>query len=114
MKKPKGKARPPGLCFRCEYRAMFLESGHGPRCECGDVQSGGGSCYQFAPVLPPVLHKTNYPGNLRRSIAAPAMLRARCHAVRLARSPSTAGRREPDVALAMVRKRHGDFMLMWV
>jgi hypothetical protein len=29
------KTRELGLCHRCEFRAQFIDEGHGPRCECG-------------------------------------------------------------------------------
>jgi hypothetical protein len=47
--------RKPGLCYRCEHRAGFLEKGHGPRCECGDVLKAYTCCYMFQPVMPVVL-----------------------------------------------------------
>ena len=44
------------LCFRCEHRALWLETKtHRPRYECGDAQNGRYSCYMFSPVIPPVL-----------------------------------------------------------
>jgi len=40
-----------GLCFRCEYRAAFFDTGYGPRYECG--KSGAvHSCYMFIPTKP--------------------------------------------------------------
>lgn len=41
-----------GLCFRCEYRAKFLEEGHGPRMECQTSESSVMGCYMFKPVKP--------------------------------------------------------------
>jgi len=54
MREPK---KPYGLCFRCEYRAMFLESvKHGKpgqvRPQCSDVDQSIDSCFMFAPVKP--------------------------------------------------------------
>lgn len=43
------------LCHRCEYRARFLESGHGPRCECKEVGKAVSGCYMYRPVQPVVL-----------------------------------------------------------
>jgi len=43
------------LCFRCEYRARFLETGFGPRYECGGIQTGSYCCYMYQPVRPCVL-----------------------------------------------------------
>jgi hypothetical protein len=42
------------LCHRCEHRVCFLESGHGPRCECHQ-EGAVNSCYMYRPVLPLVL-----------------------------------------------------------
>lgn len=41
-----------GLCFRCEYRAHYLEEGHGPRFECGVPEMCVNGCYMFQPVKP--------------------------------------------------------------
>ena len=40
-----------GLCFRCENRSMFLETGHGPRLECKQAGTVHG-CYCFMPTKP--------------------------------------------------------------
>ena len=44
-----------GLCFRCEYRAEYLEIGHAPRFECGVPTSSVSGCYMFQPVKPIVI-----------------------------------------------------------
>jgi len=44
--------KPCGLCFRCEYRAAYLEKGHGPRCECGSIEKTVVGCYMYLPVIP--------------------------------------------------------------
>ena len=62
-----------GLCWRCEHRARFHETGHAPRCECGD----GGAiccCYMYKPVSPCATKRA--PGD-KRSRFAGAMLTAR-------------------------------------
>ena len=41
-----------GLCFRCEYRARFLEEGYGPRFGCKVIESAVIGCYMFQPVKP--------------------------------------------------------------
>ena len=41
-----------GLCFRCEYRAQFLEDKRQPRFECGMIESSVMGCYMFQPVKP--------------------------------------------------------------
>jgi len=47
------------LCFRCEHRATYLETGAGPRCECKDPLSSVHSCYMFIPCAPVITEKTN-------------------------------------------------------
>lgn len=44
--------KPRGLCFRCEYRAQYFESGSHPRYECGQPTLAVMSCYMFRPVAP--------------------------------------------------------------
>lgn len=46
------------LCYRCEYRAQYHETGHAPRAQCGD-KGAVGSCYMHRPVKPLVLIKEN-------------------------------------------------------
>lgn len=46
-----------GLCFRCDYRADFLETGRTPRFECGVIESAVCGCYMFLPVKPIVIKK---------------------------------------------------------
>ena len=65
-----------GLCFRCEHRAAFWETGHGPRCECGDVDSCVVGCYMYCPVLPVLLARDK--GDRRPQFAG-SMLSARSH-----------------------------------
>lgn len=43
-----------GLCFRCEYRARFFETGHGPRAECQMTDMAVFSCYMYRPVAPAI------------------------------------------------------------
>ena len=45
------------MCYRCEYRAKFLEAGGGdnaprPRYECGNITRSVSSCYMFMPCYP--------------------------------------------------------------
>ena len=47
------------LCFRCEYRALFLETGYKPRLECGSVEDSKYICYMYKPVEPVVLEKSS-------------------------------------------------------
>lgn len=46
-----------GLCFRCEYRARFLETGSRPRYECGVVDTSTHSCYMYRPTAPLIIKK---------------------------------------------------------
>ena len=45
------------LCYRCEHRALFLETGSRPRFECGDIENSKAGCYMFSPVKPVILQK---------------------------------------------------------
>lgn len=71
------------LCFRCDHRASFLETGHGPRYQCGEVQKSVVMCYTYMPVRPVVntadMHDKDHPGPF-----APAIMRTRWSATRVA------------------------------
>jgi hypothetical protein len=41
-----------GLCYRCEHRARFLETGDHPRFECGMEKTASHCCYCFIPCKP--------------------------------------------------------------
>jgi hypothetical protein len=43
-----------GLCYRCEHRATFKETGYAPRSECKSEISVMG-CYCYKPVKPLVI-----------------------------------------------------------
>ena len=49
---PPPKKKNQGLCFRCEHRAVYYETGRAPRCECGDIDSCKFACYMYRPVCP--------------------------------------------------------------
>jgi len=51
--KPMGNS----LCYRCEHRARFLETGVRPRYECGNTESSNYACYMYRPVMPVLLKK---------------------------------------------------------
>ena len=69
-----------GLCFRCEHRAHFHETGYGPRYEC--KQNGAvGACYMYRPVSPCVC-KPLHPDD-PRPIWGPAALSCRMQFVRV-------------------------------
>ena len=69
MKKNKKIKKYQGLCFRCEHRALFLEDGYQPRCECGNVKVQVCSCYMFKPCRPIVTKAASgYKGRPRYSL----------------------------------------------
>lgn len=41
-----------GLCYRCEYRARYYETGSGPRYECHSQDTCVAGCYMYKPVVP--------------------------------------------------------------
>ena len=47
------------LCFRCEHRARYQETGDAVRHECGNINDGVCSCYSFRPMSPVILEKSN-------------------------------------------------------
>ena len=47
------------LCYRCEYRAQFLETGRRPRFECGEIEKSKYVCYMYRPVKPIVLKRSD-------------------------------------------------------
>lgn len=44
-----------GLCYRCEYRAVALETGVSARAECGMLTFAAHSCYMYTPTVPLVV-----------------------------------------------------------
>jgi hypothetical protein len=93
-----------GLCYRCEYRAQYLEDVlnakkdekgnpvemiHSPRCECGSGSHFTGklssvySCYMYRPVAPYILKADK---GEKRSLTAPFMVSGRAHAVGIAKT----------------------------
>jgi len=70
-----------GLCFRCEHRARFMETGSGPRCECQDREKAVYSCYMYMPVKPIITKRND--GDKRPQFSGYA-LSARSHYVRVA------------------------------
>lgn len=63
-----------GLCFRCESRALFLETGRRPRFECGDIEQCNHGCYMYKPVKPVILAKVT--GDVRPQFG-PSFISAR-------------------------------------
>jgi hypothetical protein len=87
-----------GLCFRCEYRARFCETGERPRMECGDIDSAVNSCYMAKPVKPIVVSKDHQD---RRPLM-PGLFSARFHRVA-----------DPIVELCIKQMPRG-YMLYWM
>lgn len=88
-----------GLCFRCDYRARFLETGRRPRFECGNIEQCSHGCYMYKPVKPVIL--TVQEGYEDRPQFGSAMISAR----------SRYGG-EPDVGLT-VKEVNGGTVLYW-
>ena len=78
-----------GLCFRCEFRARYLEKKQevgeatAPRFECHMVEQSVHSCYMFRPVKPLVIEKNDSEKQLPidRPIGG-GMIGSRIHAVK--------------------------------
>lgn len=68
------------LCYRCEHRARFLETGRGPRWECQQPERSVSGCYMYQPVRPVVLKRNK--GDKRPQFG-PWMVSARSSFVRL-------------------------------
>lgn len=73
---PEDNVKRAGLCFRCEHRARFFETGSRPRCECGDVYRAKHGCYMYRPVAPVAL--TCDPDDDRPALG-PAMIASRVY-----------------------------------
>jgi len=69
------------LCYRCEYRAAYNETGHGPRCECQDVNTAVVSCYMYRPPRPLVISPNK---GEDRPLHIGAAFSGRGHAVKIA------------------------------
>jgi len=54
------KKQAPGLCYRCEHRASYLESGSAPRYECKQDSQSICVCYCYTPVKPCILKYPDY------------------------------------------------------
>jgi hypothetical protein len=102
-----------GMCFRCEYRARFLETGSAPRCECGEINRQSFCCYMYTPCTPLILKKESKD---KRSISAPSMIRARSRVIGKALSSIDVSgtRKKPHVQLVISPiGRHGEYMIVW-
>ena len=100
--KVKTNRKPIGLCNRCEHRALFEETGHGPRWECKQPGRSVYSCYMYTPVLPIMLEVNDGDS---RPIDAGWMIAPRSHAVGVACD-------KVDVELC-IHKDSKSFMKYW-
>jgi len=87
------------LCYRCEHRAKYLETGERPRFECGEVGKSKSSCYYYVPIMPIVLQRDK--GD-KRPVAAPWLFSARSHFVRM-----------PENLKLDVKKYKDGYMMYW-
>ena len=90
-----------GLCWRCEHRARFYETGEKPRMECGDVKTAKCGCYMYAPTRPYVVRAAL---NETRPIFAMPMLSGRVEPVKVA---------EDDLVVAMGTMMGRTVLVTW-
>ncbi len=72
------------LCYRCEYRADYLETGSAPRLECKDIKNSNHSCYMYKPVAPMIL-KNKADDNRGIAGEVSPMISARANAIKIAK-----------------------------
>ena len=89
------------ICYRCEFRAVFLEKGHGPRSECKDIEHSNIGCYMFKPCRPVIMQRND--GDKRPAHGGP-MTGARMRAIKLA----------DDCHLELVEREFADGWLHWM
>ena len=72
------------LCYRCEHRALNLETGgkHRPRYECGEVNTAKFQCYMYKPTKPVVVEPADKSDP--RPIFGTPMVSGRVKAMRVA------------------------------
>jgi len=69
------------LCYRCEHRARFLETGERPRYQC-KTDGAAWSCYMYKPVKPLIMARNK--GD-RRPMFSGIAFSARSHAIGIAK-----------------------------
>ena len=87
------------LCYRCEHRAVYNETGHAARYECSQTGSAVHSCYMYAPVFPCVLRANK---DDKREVGGPWAVSARCHSIGIA----------DDMALRMRSYKDGSLIYL--
>jgi len=90
-----------GLCHRCEHRARALETGGGPRWECGNFGEAVTSCYMYLPVLPAIMERHE---NDDREIRWPAFARARSRYV---------GVVDTGMVKPVIQRVGGGYTILW-
>ncbi len=97
------KSEQRGLCFRCEHRANYLETGQAPRMECGSPEMCVGGCYMYKPVRPVVVEQQN-PDD-PRPIFGPPMLAGRVRFKRVSN--------DDDNHLKLVQPNDNEYLVFW-
>ena len=93
-----------GLCFRCEHRARYYETGSAPRMECGSPETAVYGCYMYKPVRPVVVGPRDKSDP--RPIFGPPMISGRVQFERVAT--------DKDVHLKLTCPNDNEFLLTWV
>ena len=88
------------LCYRCEWRARYLEEGYYPRHECSDINTSKIGCYMYCPCRP-VVWKPDGSEQDPRPIGTGLFAR-RSHAERLS-----------DGKLKFKKLKNGEYVSYW-
>jgi hypothetical protein len=91
------------LCYRCEHRALNLETGWQPRMECGSAEGSRYACYMFKPVRPIVL--AQHDPKDKRPFMGPPLISSRACALRAVR--------DGELRLRAEDKEDGGMLVYW-
>ena len=94
-----------GLCYRCEHRAKYWETGHAPRMECGSDEMSVGGCYMYQPVRPVIVKQQN--SEDPRPIFFLPMIAGRVRFSRVATDEET------HLELSSPNENENEFLLLW-
>jgi len=92
-----------GLCFRCEHRAQYFETGIAPRMECGEPDYVKYACYMYKPVKPVVVKALDNDDSYL--IFGPAMVADRVRFERIATNK--------DCVARLTELNDGEFIATW-
>lgn len=92
-----------GLCYRCEHRARYFETGSAPRAECGSPSMSVYGCYMYKPVRPVVVTQGNKDDP--RPIFGPSMIAGRIRFDHISN--------DEEVHLELTSPNDGEFLLVW-